>query len=176
MQSNARQLTEAESKILTLLGKVYFDVVPLEFRTYCALTAAVSRAALARLGLEAELLPCQMWYVLPGKNFVVGFTGARDGEPKWDGHVICAAGDWFVDAAVHHFRADFRLDVPPVIVGRRFLVPAQAIARVDLSATTMLWWHRPPPEVDSAIPVEPRELIEMYSSMLAERIGADLGR
>ena len=47
---------------LAALGATYYQTVPSEHKTYCALTAQVTAHALKALGFTAGLLECQVLY------------------------------------------------------------------------------------------------------------------
>lgn len=162
-------LSPHQIEILQKLGNLYYQFVPVTISTYCSLTSRVSCQVLSYFGVEAELVPCQIWYATPDNNFVIGFLGNQQAN-KWDGHVICVAGDCFIDAATHHFQKEFGLEVPNVIVSKRFNLQTQVISRVDLSGQARLWWHKPPHGVDSTPPIEPQNLVDEYASLLIEAI------
>lgn len=139
---------------VNLVAQVFYEAVPLDLRTHCSLTARVAASVLQRLGIECGLLPCQLWYASPVHNLVVGFAG-HAGAQQWDGHVVCAGRNWLMDTALHHLQRNAGIDVPDVAVVKRFALPAQVIARRDLSASERLWWYNPPPGAD-ATPCEER--------------------
>lgn len=165
-----KELTPVEQTILRSIGNLYYEVIPMELRTYCSLTSAISKAVLAHFGIESNVIPCQVWYSVPDHNFVIGFVGHAPRDGKWDGHAICTAGNWFIDAALTHFKTEFNLDIPAVAVGERFTLPTQAISRVDLSTTQRLWWHHPPHGVDTSIPINPPGLVGDYAQRLIEKM------
>jgi hypothetical protein len=167
-----KELTAAQQSILGALGHAYYEVVPLNLRTYCSLTSEISKNVLAHFGIEARCMPCQVWCTVPDQNFVVGFVGNSAKDGKWDGHAICSAGNWFIDTALHHFKVDFNLEVPAVAYAPRFDLPTQAISRVDLNPTHSFWWHHPPQGVDTTLPQNPPELVAQYAAQLIERLGA----
>ncbi|MEJ1958127.1 MAG: hypothetical protein WDM70_00595 [Nitrosomonadales bacterium] len=114
-------------------------------------------------------------------NFVTGFVGNppkpswSDGHYNfewWDGHIICRAGDHFIDAALHHFNVETGRDnVPVVAVSKIIHFSSQVISRMDPTDHIQLWWHHPPKEVDLLkIPQSPQELITKYSSNLINRL------
>ena len=167
-----KELTAAEQKILGTLGNLYYEVVPLNLRTFCSLTSEISKNVLEHFGMECARMPCQVWCSVPDHNYVIGFVGRAQKEGKWDGHVVCTAGNWFIDAALHHFNIEFKLDVAPVAYGPMFDLPTQVIARIDLRATEKLWWHHPPQGADISIPQNPPELVAQYASQLIKRVAA----
>jgi hypothetical protein len=84
--------------------------------------------------------------------------------------VICQVGSWFVDAAVGHLSSEFGLKVPDVALGKVFDLPSRVIARMDISPQESLWWIDPPNNSKVNPPVEPRELVEKYGKVLADRV------
>ena len=160
----------SEQTTLNLLSGLFYRVVPLEFRTYCSLTTAISRAVLSELGIKSKAVPCQLWCATEDHNFVVGFLGKKEQVGKWDGHVICSTGGWFIDAALHHFASDFGIEVPSVAVVRRFTAQTQVIGRLDLKDQKTLWWHSPPVDARSRAPKEPQELVSEYAKKLVREL------
>ncbi len=170
--SHASPLDASQAGQVQALAHAFYEVVPAHLRTYCSLTSRIAQATLARLGIPATLTPCQVWLSVPGNNYVIGFLGNQPRAGKWDGHVVCSAGDWFVDAALHHFKLEFGQDTPAVVASRKFQARTLAIARVDLSATDRLVWMAPPAGIDATPPAEPPELVAQYSGLLADRLAA----
>ncbi len=165
------QLSEKDTAIVHAVVSHFYDVVPHEYKTYCALTARIVQAVLLHFGIDAKLLPCQVWLTTDGQNYVVGFLGT--GSPlKWDGHVVCRAENLIIDAALTHFEKEFGMHVPGVVSSPCFNVPTQVISRCDLNTGATFWWHYPPasPEFDLNIPSQPRELIATCASRLIEHL------
>lgn len=167
------QLSEKDTALVHALTTHFYDIVPHEYKTYCARTARIMQAVLLHFGIDAKLLPCQVWLTTEGHNYVVGFLG-NTSPAKWDGHVVCRAKDLIIDAALTHFEKQFGLRVPGVVSSPCFTVPTQVISRCDLSAGACLWWHYPPasPEFDLNIPSQPREMIAQYATQLIAHIGS----
>lgn len=164
-----------QASIFSTLASIYYQVVPERYKTYCALTAAISQRTLAHVGVEAHVLACQVWCVTPTQNYVVGFSG-NTGAGRWTGHAVCTTDDWFIDAAMNHFQREFGVNAPDAVAGRRFKLPTQAISRYDLSPSERLWWMRAPHDVDTTIPTEPEELISACSEALTQKLKAALQR
>ena len=148
----------------------FFNIVPSNYKTYCSFNSRICVYALRSLGVRAILKPCQLWHAGKDSSVVIGFLGNRPTKNKWDGHVICQAGSWFIDAAVSHFSSEFSLKVPEIIVGKCFDLPSRVIARTYISSQESLWWIDPPNESRRNPPVEPRELVEKYGTLLADRV------
>ena len=156
-----------ELAIVEQVTRSFYDVLPERLRTYCSAGARITQQALRRLGVESDLLPCQLMYAGPNVTYLVGFTRTSRDPGKWDGHVVCAGREWLVDAALYHLTADFGVQVPRIACQRRLWVPSQAIARCDLSETERIWWHHPPPGMDPTPPEEPVEVIRSLGDRLA---------
>lgn len=170
-----RTLTPEQIQIVQTLAHQFYAVVPREYRTYCAFTACIARAALRALGLDASLLACQMWCVTPQDNYVVGFLDSAVPEKgRWNGHVVCAVGHFFVDAAVCNFERDFQLQVPTVVYGQMFGDSTTVIARVNIADGAQLWWHHPPQGVDTRVPEAPASKVADLAARLADRVRAVL--
>lgn len=175
MRVHGESTLAQELEAVASMAENFYRVVPEDLKTFCSVVSRIAVHAMGRVGIACELLPCQMWYADPGRNIVVGFTGQERALPgKWDGHVMCAGEGWYIDAAVHHLRAEFGLPVPRLIGGRRFTLRSQAIARFDVGTTAHIWWHHAPSDVDSTPPEEPRDLVRHYGDLLADRMLAGL--
>lgn len=156
-------------RLLQRLGQCFYEVVPLSFRTYCSLTARVVQRVLSHYGLDATLLLCQLWCIMPDGNYVVGFVeGVGEVHSKWNGHVVCVCGDSFIDAAVFQLKRDFSLaePVPNVVVGKRFGISSHAISRVDLGEQAHLFWLAAPQGWAHTLPEDPAQMIECFASNL----------
>jgi hypothetical protein len=168
------EMPQRELLLANNLVESFYQIVPTELSTYCSLTASIAKKVLLHFGVEADLLPCQIWLTTPEQNFVVGFTGKSSVPGKWNGHVVCSTANIIVDAALRNFTRDFDLTVPRIAAAHRFQVPTQVIARLNLNVQNGLWWHCPPDsdEIDLRIPNEPPELIAKYSAQLIEHMSA----
>ena len=161
-------------QLLTTLRDAFYQVVPLEYKTYCVLTARICCRVLRHFGIAAYVEPCQLWWVAPGQNYIVGFH-RKARESQWEGHVVCRGEAFLIDAALHHVQRGLGVDVPMIVIGQVFDVTSNVISRHDLSADTRLWWHRPPHELDIQIPDEPEDLIVRYSDELISKLELSLG-
>lgn len=165
------KLKTHEVEILKSVEKNFFDVVPQKFETFCALNASIIAATLRHFNIVAKVQPCQLWCATPSNNFIVGFIHETPMEGKWDGHAVCAAKDWIIDAGLSHLRRDHGISVPPIAVIPRFMVRSQTIARADISATERIWWMRPPSDVNAQPPQEPEDVVSACAQALINRIG-----
>ena len=165
-----RQLTAGEQSTLKLLADTFYEVVPLELRTYCSLTSAISKAALHHFAIQSRIVPCQLWYAAPTHNYVIGFIGNKKTEGKWDGHAICMAGNWLIDTALHHLQTEFQIAVPPVAAVEAFSIPTQIIGRADLSNRHTIWWHRAPQGANTRLPKNPQSIVSECAAGLIERL------
>lgn len=167
-------MPERITELVNALAESFYKLVPHELSTYCSVTSKISQRVLQHFGIEATLVPCQIWLTTPEQNFVVGFTGEPAAPGKWNGHVVCGTRDLIIDAALHNFTRDFALTLPRIAACRRFNVLSQVIARLDLNRQNALWWHHPPHcgQIDLNIPAEPPGLIAKYAAQLIEYIAA----
>jgi hypothetical protein len=163
-------LTDAENQIIDRLRLAYYEVVPAEFRTYCSLTSRISQAVLHKFSILSELMPCQLWYTNQTQNYVVGFLNNAAPTPEWNGHVVCRAGNVILDAATQNLEVKLGVQVPWVVVARRFMVSTQLISRARLDSNAMLEWFYPPKGVETDPPSEPTALIDQYSDLLFQKI------
>ena len=165
-----KQLTAREQGTLQALADAFYEVVPLELRTYCALTSAISKAVLDHFAIPASIVPCQLWCATPTDNYVIGFVGNNKTEGKWDGHAICMAANWLIDTALHHLQREFQIPVPPVVVLEAFAIPTQIISRANLSNHHTIWWHTPPQGAHTVPPENPPSLVSEYAVELIAKM------
>ena len=162
---------QTDVRTVQALADVFFDVIPHSFNQHCSLTARIAYTSLRHFGIEAELFPCQLWHASPERSIVNGFTGRKTELPgKWDGHIICRAGDWYIDAATAVFRNEFTMEVPSVATFQVLPVPSAVIGRLDLNATNTLWWFVPPQGINVTPPDDPVELVDQLASALIEKV------
>lgn len=163
----------SEHDLMLALGQCFFDVVPLQYRTYCSLTARVAKSVLEHYGVGASLLNCQLWCISPATNYVVGFIDQVAAQPgKWNGHVICATDEHFIDAAIFQLKRDFALaaQVPNVVVGERFRISSHAISRVDLADQMHLFWLEAAKSGKELLPADPPALVEQFAAALIDHL------
>lgn len=86
------------------------------------------------------------------------------------GHVICVAGNCFIDAATQSLHRDFGIFTPSVIVAKVFDLSSRVISELDLSDQVKIWWFDPPPVVDIALPIEPSNLVAEYANELISNL------
>lgn len=168
------KLNPSQVAVVTALKENFFEVVPEHFKSFCALNASIVHHTLARFSITSTLQPCQLWCATPTRNVVIGFIHETPLPGRWDGHVVCTAKDWLVDAALIHLRREFDIHVPDIVAIPRFHIRSQTIARADLDATNRLWWLNPPPGIDATPPHEPEEVIRAHADKLFHRIRAKL--
>jgi hypothetical protein len=155
----------AGAPVVVALHNALYQVVPLEYQTFCVLTAQICCRVLRHFGIEARVEPCQLWWVAPEQNYIVGFSGNKR-DTQWEGHVVCRGEDFLIDAALYHVQRDLGVEVPRIVIAHIFGIPSNVISRYDLDHGTRLWWHRPPPDADLQIPDEPEEIIARYTDEL----------
>jgi len=159
--------------VLTALGGTFYQTVPIELRTYCALTAQITAHALADMGLHTHLLECQVLYGYPQGNFLVGFTD-QEQPGKWNGHVVCTCEGWLIDAATQHLRVVESL-MPDLVIARLLPPWSSALAKKSLDEHRSILWLRPPPGNWQPTPSEPMDLVRHHGSALANAVRRRLG-
>lgn len=160
-------------EVLQRLRDVFYEVVPTTYQTYCVMTARICQQTLQNLGVEAELVPCQLWWAGSDRNYVLGFC-REDTAPRWYGHVVVTTGRWLIDTAVRHLQEDLDVATPMVIVTDTFAFPSTVIGRFDVREGERLWWHHPPQGMDLTIPEEPGDTIHRLADALTIRIRANI--
>ena len=167
-------LTDEENRIVDQLRLGFYELVPLELRTFCSLTSRISHEVLNRFAIRNELMPCQLWYSNQTQNYVVGFLSNQESSAEWNGHVVCRAGNVIIDTATQNLEVKLGVVVPWVVVARRFLVTSQLIARAKLADNAMLEWFYPPVGAYTQPPDEPQDIVQKYANLLVERISQSI--
>jgi len=159
---------QAEYKLLSRLQAAYFDIVPVEYQTFCTLTATVTESVMRHYGFGASVKTCQVWYKQNGTNhnFVIGFLGRKPTENKWDGHTICLTDHAIFDAAMFHFQREFEIQIPPISIVNRITVRSHLIASTKLSNGSRVSWLNPPPNANLSIPKVPSSLVKQLAVKL----------
>ena len=163
-------LTKFEKNILEKLTSHFFEVVPLELSTFCAVDSKIACAVLNQFGIEASLYACQMRHYSSKGIYAVGFVGDKLPQGQWNGHVICKTKNWFIDAALFTFKKKFNLEVPLVVGIRADDFEQQQFAHQSLSDGSEIKWFQAPEGFDKSIPDEPQEIIQKYADELIEII------
>lgn len=157
-------------RVLARLSQIFYEIVPPQYKTYCALTARISQAVLQKFGHVAEVVPCQLSLAAPNQVYLFGFIDPPPGE-QWNGHAICVSDGYLFDAALMHCQP-FYADIPACLAAPLAPPFTAAIARVTLDQSTnkALWWLPPPAGFDTRLPDEPISLIGDYSERLFQRL------
>ena len=158
------------AKVLARLGQHFFDEVPVQYSTYCALNSLIALTVLKKFGHQGEILPCQLDLALPKQLYLFGFIDPPP-QGQWNGHAICASDGHLIDLAVSHCKTMFN-DVPKVVVAPLFQKFSAALSRVTLDSTAniALWWLPPPSGYDTSIPEEPFNVVQQFAERLYRRL------
>jgi hypothetical protein len=146
-----------------------YQALDRQWETHCVVVGQVVVAALARLGVAAELVPCQLVYMGAGHTRLIGFTGG-DQPGRWGGHAAVRVGQHLIDGTVANLRHRFGLDVPAVVVPVRMPVASSILARHRLDGDDRLLWLAPPATVDPTPPHQPEALVNALADRLAARV------
>jgi len=163
-------LTGFEKTILEKLTNQFYEVVPLELFTFCAVDSKISCAVLNHFGIEAKLYVCQMRHYSSKGIYAVGFVGDELPQGQWNGHVICKTQNWFIDAALFTFKKKFNFQVPLALGIRADNFEQHQFAHYNLSDDSEIKWFQAPDGFDKSIPDEPFEIIQKYTQELVKRI------
>ena len=163
-------LTKFEKSISEKLVNQFFEVVPMELSTFCAVDSKIVCAVLNHFGIEASLHVCQMQHYSSKGIYTVGFVGDKLQNGQWNGHVICKIQNWFIDAALFTFKKKFNIEVPLIIGIRGDDFEQQQFAHYNLSDGSEIKWFQAPDGFDKSIPDEPFEIIQKYTHELIKRI------
>jgi hypothetical protein len=157
-------------RVLTRLTKIFYEVIPPQYKTYCALTSRISYSVLRKFGHEASIVPCQLSLAIPNQIFLFGFIDPPQ-QGQWNGHAICTSDGYLFDAALAHCKKYIE-GIPDSLATPLAPQFATAIARKTLSESSnaALWWMPPPSGFDTALPDEPEGLIEQFAERLFKRL------
>jgi len=167
-------LTDFEKSILKKLEQHFYDVVPLEFKTYCVLDSQIACQVLKHFDVKATLFPCQLRHYSDKGIYVVGFFEGKIPSTQWNGHVICKSKNWFLDSSLFTLSKQFQFEVPLVVKVRGDDFEKQEFAHLNLSDGSVLKWFQATEYFESKIPEEPQKIIEKYAKDLIKMIEADL--
>ena len=146
-------------EIFEKLVNQFFELVPLELSTFCALNTRISCAVLNHFGIEASPYVCQVRHYSSKGIYNLGFGGYKFAQGQWDGHVICKSENFFIDAALFTFKKKFNLEVPLVVGIRADDFEQQQFAHYSLSDGSELKWFQAPDGFDKSIPDEPSSIL-----------------
>ena len=113
-------LTKFEKNILEKLTNHFFEVMPLELSTFCAVNSRIACEVLKHFDMEATLYACQVRHYSSKGIFAVGFVEGKLAPSQWNGHVICKTRNWFLDASIYTLSKNFQIEVPLVVKVRWF--------------------------------------------------------
>ena len=174
MRLEVTLLTDFEKSILKKLEQHFYDVVPLEFKTYCVLDSQIACQVLKHFDVKATLFPCQLRHYSDKGIYVVGFFEGKIPSTQWNGHVICKSKNWFLDSSLFTLSKQFQFEVPLVVKVRADDFEKQEFAHLNLSDGSVLKWFQATEYFESKIPEEPQKIIEKYAKDLIKMIEADL--
>lgn len=163
-------LTEIEQDVLKKLTNQFYEVVPLELSTFCAVDSKIACAVLNHFGIEATLYVCQLRHYSSKGIYVVGYVDDKPPQGQWNGHVICKTKNWFIDAALFTFMKKFNLEVPLSVGIRADNFEQHQFAHYIIGDGSELKWFQAPDGFDKSIPDEPFEIIQKYTQELVKRI------
>lgn len=157
--------------IITTLATTFFNVVPAQYRTYCALNSLICQAALKHFGIASRVIPTEVWYADATHSYFIGVVTGQQPPNKWAGHAICIADGWLIDAALHHFRKEYGCNnVPDIAALPTFGIASNMISRLSLGTAERIWWCHPPHDAEITIPNEPADVVALYGGELAKRV------
>ncbi len=157
---------ELKLKFLQFLTRQYYEIVPKKYKTFCVFNARLLHTVLSHYQFECELMPCQIWLSRADDSFALGFLDTKPMEGGWDGHVACCAGDYFIDASIYHFHEAVGIDLPDLVLIKKFDRPSHILGQYIVTNTDRIWWHEPPNGVDPTPPEENQADLLYYANQL----------
>jgi hypothetical protein len=159
--------TEPQKRVIELGFQKFYEVVPRSFRLHCHFNSQILARTFKALGLDAEVLPCQVMCSAAESVTVLGFAASPDSVTGgWTGHAVCRVYDWLIDAATFHFNQLRGIPTPEIAYSNIFPVASPVLGRFQVSDSIKLWWMKLPPDFEVTYPAENEELIATYSSQL----------
>lgn len=164
-------LNEDEYQILRMLVREFYVALPESLKTYSVFVTHLFSKALRHYGIKTRVLPCRLWCSIlkTKKEFVGGVFNFGDAE-KWNGHVVCLAGDWIIDAAIYHLNPTFGYQVPKIIAERIVFPQPHTYTRHRLNKKTEFIWYRLPPQTPAIPLVGYEEFMQHYLPILISHI------
>lgn len=138
-------LNEDEYRILQTLVREFYVALPESLKTYSLFSTHLLSRALQHYRIKTRIIPCRLWCstLKPEKEFVGGLFNFGDAE-KWNGHAVCLAGDWLIDASIYHLNPTFGYQVPKIIAKRIIFPEPLTYARHKINKNTEFVWYRLP--------------------------------
>ncbi len=168
-RSNSIPSDGTVADIARLMCSNFYQVVDGEYHTYCALTSAVTQAALTHFGIESAILPCQLIHLADEGAHFIGFCGLTLTN-QWDGHVVVCTRHLLLDWAVGSLSRYHSLRVPRTALVGRLAIRSNVIGRASLGNGRRLLWVNPPDGVDVSVPPSPAPLVRSLSERLIEKL------
>jgi hypothetical protein len=156
-------LNEDEYRILQTLVREFYVALPENLKTYSLFSTHLLSKALQHYRIKTRVIPCRLWCstLKPEKEFVGGVLNFGDAE-KWNGHAICLAGDWLIDASIYHLNPTFGYQVPKIIA-KRIIFPEPLIyARHKLDKNKEFIWYRLPAKAPAIPMVGYEDFMQRY--------------
>lgn len=158
------------------LKSVFYQAVPGQFKTYCALTSQIAANVLRRFGLAAEALPCQLSFANGSNVILIGFIESAPPQ-QWNGHAICIGDGFLIDTATSHLQK-YSDGVPDCLYTKLAPWYSSAIAgfTLDKRVGKVLWWLPPPKGFDTTPPQEPPAVVEKFADRLCAELEQSLAK
>lgn len=168
--------SDSQRRIIEFCIQNYFSVIPKTYRLHCHFNSRILKNAFCALGLDAEVLPCQVVCSAPDSVTILGFAATPESTTSgWTGHAICRVNDWLVDAACSHFNEFKGIPTPEIAYSNIFTLPSPILGRFKVSNEIKIWWMKLPPDFEVTYPEENEDLIILFSRKLEESIRRALG-
>lgn len=169
------RLNDEQHHILKLVVEEYFVVLPPALKVHSLFATHILSQTLQHYGIRTRVIPCRLWSSLnPKFEFAGGFVNFTNVE-KWNGHVVCLAGEWLIDAALYHLNPTYNYEVPKIIA-RRIVMPERGTyARYRMNKNVEFVWYRLPPEVPLVPLTGYEDYIDRFVTKLVAHINKLLG-
>lgn len=173
-------LNNEERQILKLVVEEYYAVLPPALQVHSLFATHILSHTLHRFGIRTRVLPCRLWcssmqQPVPHKRETLGGILNYWNTEKWNGHVVCLAGDWLVDVALYHLNPTFNYEVPKVIARRVSLPEPGIYTRYQLNKQTEFIWYRLPAKAAAVTVTGYEDFIDRFVNDLVSHIRRLLG-
>ena len=169
------RLTDEQQHILKLVVEEYYVALPAALKVHSLFATHILSQTLQHYKIRTRVIPCRLWSSLnPKFEFTGGFVNFTNVE-KWNGHVVCLAGEWLVDAALYHLNPTYNYEVPKIIARRISMPERGTYTRYRMNKNVEFVWYRLPPQVPLVPLTGYEDYIDRFTSKLIAHINRLLG-
>ena len=167
----------ADAKLARIVGELvaeFYAVVDRRWSTFCVVDSLIVTGVLAQLGIDSQVIPCQIVCSAAGSSYMIGFSGLQKPD-QWDGHVAVRCHDVLIDCATGVLAQSCGVAVPNAVATDCLKIPSSLIARLVTDGGVRLGWLVPPAGAKLTPPAPPQEVVDQQAMRLTARVRQRLG-